>query len=256
MQRYFIDLTKEEVIAKGSIFINGEDVHHLSNVMRMKAGQEILCLTTDGFEVLSKIDTITKEEVICHVEGWTNQDRELPVRVTIASGLPKGDKLELIIQKGTELGASAFIPFQAARSITKLDQKKSHKKRERWEKIAKEAAEQSYRNIIPRVDPVSTFKELTQLAGEFDKCVVAYEESSKEGEQSRFQTVLQQMKGGQTLLVVFGPEGGLAEKEIEALETHGAVICGLGPRILRTETAPLYALSAISYQTELLRGES
>ncbi|MDI5983115.1 RsmE family RNA methyltransferase, partial [Amycolatopsis magusensis] len=100
MQRYFIDLTKEEVIAKGSIVINGEDVHHLSNVMRMKAGQEILCLTTDGFEVLSKIDTITKEEVICHVEGWTNQDRELPVRVTIASGLPKGDKLELIIQKG------------------------------------------------------------------------------------------------------------------------------------------------------------
>lgn len=137
MQRYFIDLTKEEVIAKGSIVINGEDVHHLSNVMRMKAGQEILCLTTDGFEALSKIDTITKEEVICHVEGWTNQDRELPVRVTIASGLPKGDKLELIIQKGTELGASAFIPFQAARSITKLDQKKSHKKRERWRKSRK-----------------------------------------------------------------------------------------------------------------------
>ncbi|BBP90831.1 ribosomal RNA small subunit methyltransferase E [Bacillus safensis] len=193
--------------------------------MRMKAGQEILCLTTDGFEALSKIDTITKEEVICHLESWTNQDRELPIRVTIASGLPKGDKLELIIQKGTELGASAFIPFQAARSITKLDQK-SHKKRERWEKIAKEAAEQSYRNIIPRVYSVSTFKELTQLAGEFDKCVVAYEESSKEGEQSRFQTVLQQMKGGQTLLVVFGPEGGLAEKEIEELETLGAVICG------------------------------
>lgn len=123
MQRYFIDLTKEEVTLKGAIVIKGEDVHHLSNVMRMKAGQEILCLTTDGFEALSKIDTITKEEVICHLESWTNQDRELPIRVTIASGLPKGDKLELIIQKGTELGASAFIPFQAARSITKLDQK-------------------------------------------------------------------------------------------------------------------------------------
>lgn len=186
--------------------------------MRMKAGQEILCLTTDGFEALSKIDTITKEEVICHVEGWTNQDRELPVKVTIASGLPKGDKLELIIQKGTELGASAFIPFQAARSITKLDQKKSHKKRERWEKIAKEAAEQSYRNIIPRVYPVSTFKELTQLAGEFDKCVVAYEESSKEGEQSRFQTVLQQMKGGQTLLVVLALKAVWQKRRLTSLK--------------------------------------
>ncbi|MDM5298798.1 16S rRNA (uracil(1498)-N(3))-methyltransferase [Bacillus pumilus] len=256
MQRYFIDLTKEEVIAKGSINVTGEDVHHLSNVMRMKAGQEILCLTTDGFEALSKIDTITKEEVICHVEGWTNQNRELPIQVTVASGLPKGDKLELIIQKGTELGASAFLPFQAVRSITKLDQKKSHKKRERWEKIAKEAAEQSYRNIIPRVHSVFTFKELIQKTGEFDQCIVAYEESSKEGEQSRFQSVLQKMKGGQTLLMVFGPEGGLADKEVEELEKHGAAICGLGPRILRTETAPLYALSAISYQTELLRGES
>ncbi|MFS0655254.1 16S rRNA (uracil(1498)-N(3))-methyltransferase [Bacillus sp. 179-C3.3 HS] len=256
MQRYFIDLTKEEVITKGTIVIKGEDVHHLTNVMRMKTGQEILCLTTDGFEALSKIDTMTKEEVTCHVESWTNNNRELPVQVTVASGLPKGDKLELIIQKGTELGATAFVPFQAARSITKLDQKKSQKKRERWEKIAKEAAEQSYRNIIPHVHPVSTFKELIQLAREFDKCVVAYEESSKEGEQSRFQSVLQEMKGGQTLLLVFGPEGGLAEKEIEELEAVGAVICGLGPRILRTETAPLFALSAISYQTELLRGES
>ena len=98
MQRYFIDLTKEEVTTKGAIVIKGEDVHHLSNVMRMKAGQEILCLTTDGFEALSKIDTITKEEVIGHLESWTNQDRELPIRVTTASGLPKGDKLELIIQ--------------------------------------------------------------------------------------------------------------------------------------------------------------
>lgn len=89
MQRYFIDLTKEEVIAKEAIVIKGKDVHHLSNVMRMKAGQEILCLTTDGFEALSKIDTITKEEVLCHLEGWTNQDRELPVRVTIASGPQK-----------------------------------------------------------------------------------------------------------------------------------------------------------------------
>ncbi|MFJ5964815.1 16S rRNA (uracil(1498)-N(3))-methyltransferase [Bacillus sp. NPDC093026] len=255
MQRYFIDLTKEEVKARGTIVITGEDVHHLSNVMRMKSGQEILCLTTDGFEAISTIDTITKEEVICLLHGWTNQNRELPIQVTVASGLPKGDKLELIIQKGTELGANSFVPFQAARSITKLDQKKLQKKRARWEKIAKEAAEQSYRNVVPVVHPVFTFKELIQMVGEFDKCVVAYEESSKEGEQSRFSSLLQEMKSGQTLLLIFGPEGGLAEKEIEELETIGAVICGLGPRILRTETAPLYALSAISYQTELLRGE-
>ncbi|MGE6629249.1 16S rRNA (uracil(1498)-N(3))-methyltransferase [Bacillus sp. NPDC077027] len=251
MQRYFIDPTKQEVIATGSIAITGEDVHHLSNVMRMKQGQEILCLTADGFEALCKIDTITKEEVTCTLESWTNKNRELPIQVAIASGLPKGDKLELIIQKGTELGASMFMPFQAERSITKLDHKKSQKKRDRWVKIAKEAAEQSYRNIIPAVHPVLSFKELLQLAGDFDKCVVAYEESSKEGEQNRFRSLLNEMTNGQTLLIVFGPEGGLAKKEIDELEALGAVTCGLGPRILRTETAPLYALSAISYQTEL-----
>lgn len=158
-------------------------------------------------------------------------------------------------KKGTELGAHAFIPFQAARSVVKLDDKKAKKKRERWAKIAKEAAEQSYRNEVPQVMDVHSFQQLLQRMQDFDKCVVAYEESSKKGEISAFSAVVRRLPKGSSLLIVFGPEGGLTEAEVERLTEKDSMPCGLGPRILRTETAPLYALSAISYQTELLRGD-
>ncbi|KXZ18447.1 16S rRNA methyltransferase [Bacillus nakamurai] len=255
MQRYFIELTKQEMNEAHEFQITGEDVHHIANVMRMNAGDRIICCSKDGHEALCKLQAVSKEHISCLVSEWTGEDRELPVKVLIASGLPKGDKLEWIIQKGTELGASMFIPFQGARSVVKLDDKKAKKKRERWTKIAKEAAEQSYRNEIPEVKTVHTFRQLLEMAENVDKCVVAYEESSKQGESSAFAAVVQSLPYGSSLLIVFGPEGGLTESEAQQLSEKGAVLCGLGPRILRTETAPMYALSAVSYHTELLRGD-
>lgn len=255
MQRYFIEQTKQEITALPAVIIKGEDVHHIVNVMRMSSGDHVMCCAKDGHEAECRIESLSKEEVVLSVVDWTGKNRELPIRVHIANGLPKGDKLEWIIQKGTELGASSFFPFEASRSVVKLDHKKAKKKRERWLKIAKEAAEQSHRNKIPEVGGVLTFKGLLESLPSFDKCVVAYEESSKQGETSRFQSVLKSLSEGSSVLMVFGPEGGFTEEEIEALKEKGALACGLGPRILRAETAPLYALAAVSYHTELLRGE-
>lgn len=255
MQRYFIELTKQEMDETPDFQITGEDVHHIANVMRMSAGDRIICCSKDGHEALCLLKAVSKDHISCGIAEWTGENRELPLKIRIASGLPKGDKLEWIIQKGTELGASMFIPFQGARSVVKLDDKKAKKKRERWAKIAKEAAEQSYRNEIPEVKTVHTFRQTLEMAENVDKCVVAYEESSKQGETGAFAAELKSLPQGSSLLIVFGPEGGLTESEVHQLSEKGAVLCGLGPRILRTETAPLYALSAVSYHTELLRGD-
>ncbi|HZH63081.1 MAG TPA: 16S rRNA (uracil(1498)-N(3))-methyltransferase [Metabacillus sp.] len=251
MQRYFLNEMKANTGT--TIHVTGDDVHHIARVLRMQAGHKIICCTKDGFEALCEIVEITNDQVQCFVLEWITVNRELPVSISIASGLPKGDKLEWIIQKGTELGASSFIPFNAARSIVKIESKKIGKKLERWNKIAKEASEQSYRNIIPKVLEPCDFQQVIELAKSYDVKVVAYEESAKQGEKKNLAKAFEEVNEGGSLLAVFGPEGGLTEKEIERLEQAGFHICSFGPRILRTETAPLYLLSAVSYYFELSR---
>lgn len=247
MQRYFVN----EFI-NNRFYISDEDRHHIVNVMRMGQGDRLIC-SVDGKSALCSIEEIADDRVIASVVKWEEGTAELPVRVAIASGLPKGDKLEWIIQKGTELGAAEFIPFAAARSVVKWDQKKAKKKVERWRKIAKEAAEQSHRSLLPEVTDPIDFKALINISAGFDHRLVAYEEDAKEGEASVLSQTLKNIKPRQSLLFVFGPEGGLTKEEVRLLEEHQFQTCGLGPRILRTETAPLYALAAVSYQTELLR---
>ena len=178
---------------------------------------------------------------------------ELPVSVTIAMGFPKGDKLEFVAQKATELGMAALWAFPADWSVVKWDGKKLGKKAEKLEKIAQGAAEQSKRNRIPAVrlfEKKADF--LAQLTG-FDQIILAYEEAAKAGEQANLVKALSGLETGQSVLVIVGPEGGVSPEEVAAFEGAGAVKTGLGPRILRAETAPLYALSAISYATELLK---
>ncbi|THE15411.1 16S rRNA (uracil(1498)-N(3))-methyltransferase [Bacillus timonensis] len=247
MQRYFVDQMSE---TQAKIF--GEDVHHITRVMRMSVGDTIFCCY-NGRVALCAITEITNDMVLADVVEWVKNSNELPIKVCIASGLPKGDKLEYVIQKGTELGASEFVPFVAARSIVKWDEKKGQKKVERWEKIAKEAAEQSHRAMIPNVTKPLSFKELLSFSGSYTYKVVAYEEDAKRGESSNLSRVLSQLKHGESLFVVIGPEGGLTEKEVESLIENEFISCSLGPRILRTETAPLYVLSAVSYYFELAR---
>lgn len=190
---------------------------------------------------------MAEAKVVRPLEGVT----ELPVAVTIAQGLPKGDKWETVIQKGTECGAAAFIPVAMARSVAKVEPKKEARKLERWQKIAQEAAEQSYRQLVPVVSPAVSFKHLVSLANDFDVCLFAYEEAAKAGEKSRLKHIIEGLRPGMRLLVLVGPEGGISPEEAEILTGAGFIPCGLGPRILRTETAPGYVLAALSYAFEL-----
>jgi 16S rRNA (uracil1498-N3)-methyltransferase len=249
MQRYFAKYSAEE----NRFFITGEDCRHIERVMRMKEKDEILCVSDDGRTALCSITSISTDEIIADVIQWNEENVELPIDVTIVSGLPKGDKLEWIIQKGTELGAVRFIPFTAVRSVVKWDEKKADKKISRWCKIAKEAAEQSHRSRVPEVLHPVDIHSLVKIGAEYDMKLVAYEEKARQGEGKALVSSINKLEKGKSLLVVFGPEGGLTEQEVEKLITGGFVPCGLGPRILRTETAPLYLLSAVSYQLELLR---
>ncbi|CAM5573274.1 16S rRNA (uracil(1498)-N(3))-methyltransferase [Bacillus circulans] len=246
MQRYF---AKNE---EDTFFIQEDDYHHIVRVMRMDIDDEIYCVNSLQQAARCRIEKISENEVIAKVVQWLEGEIELPVSVSIVSGLPKGDKLEWIIQKGTELGAFKFIPFIAARSVVKWDEKKGEKKLVRWNKIAKEAAEQSHRTMIPEVSSPISIKELIKLSEGYNVKLIAYEEEAREGESSVLTKSLQSMTKGQSILAVFGPEGGLTESEVALLKEHGFMTCGLGPRILRTETAPLYLLSTVSYHFELM----
>ncbi|EUJ46278.1 16S rRNA (uracil(1498)-N(3))-methyltransferase [Listeria riparia] len=246
MQRYFINQ-----IVDDKARITGEDFHHIVRVMRMKLEDYVCLVTPDEQTAIAELIEIGDDFVQFKIVSRKESTSELPVHITIASGLPKGDKLELITQKGTELGAKSFLSFPAKRSISKWDSKKAQKKVERLDKIAKEAAEQSHRSVVPSFQHVMSFQALLDVAPSYDYIVVAYEESAKEGESSALATLFDQVDPGESILAIFGPEGGLAPEEIVKLEAVQALKVGLGPRILRTETAPLYFLAAASFAFEL-----
>ncbi|NQM54980.1 16S rRNA (uracil(1498)-N(3))-methyltransferase [Streptococcus suis] len=248
MQQYFVNGRAPQ----GIFQIKDKDTaKHMFSVMRLQADDKIVLVFDDGIKRLARVvDSQSQSVEIIEVLA---DNVELPVSVTIAMGFPKGDKLEFVAQKATELGMLALWAFPADWSVVKWDGKKLGKKAEKLEKIAQGAAEQSKRNRIPAVrlfEKKSDF--LAQLAG-FDQIILAYEEAAKEGEQANLVKILSGLEAGQSVLVIVGPEGGVSPEEVAAFEGAGAVKTGLGPRILRAETAPLYALSAISYATELLR---
>ncbi|HEL2414026.1 TPA: 16S rRNA (uracil(1498)-N(3))-methyltransferase [Streptococcus suis] len=248
MQQYFVNGRAPQ----GVFQISDKDTgKHMFSVMRLQADEQIVLVFDDGIKRLARVVDSQNQSV--EIIEELSDNVELPVSVTIAMGFPKGDKLEFVAQKATELGMAALWAFPADWSVVKWDGKKLGKKAEKLEKIAQGAAEQSKRNRIPAVRLFEKKVDfLAQLAG-FDQIILAYEEAAKEGEQANLVKILSGLEIGQSVLVIVGPEGGVSPEEVAAFEGAGAVKTGLGPRILRAETAPLYALSAISYATELLR---
>lgn len=248
MQQYFLNQNCPEFGATFSL--EKADSHHLFTVMRAQAEEKIQVVFSDQTLTLAQVNGDQATLILLETLARTV---ELPVGVTIAVGLPKSEKLEFITQKTTELGAQAILAYPAQWSVTKLDAKKAAKKQERLQKIAKGAAEQSKRLMIPKTEILSNLKALTDQFEQYDQVLVAYEESAKSGETAAFVDRLSQLKAGQNLLVIFGPEGGLSPEEIDVFTQLGAVKIGLGPRIMRAETAPMYVLSAISFYTELMK---
>lgn len=249
MQRYFIN----ESLAIGNIFqLDQDDNHHVVRVMRGRIGDKLIVVDDSNIAFNASIkditDYIAQIEVISLLEG---QENELPIHVTIACGLSKNDKIDLIVQKGTECGMTEFIPLALERDVVKWKGNKIQSKIERLERISKEAAEQCHRNVIPKISTLENLSELINKSATYNHKLIAYEETAKKGEHGQLKQTLSTMNQGESLIIVFGSEGGLTELEIAKLKEVGYIECSLGPRILRAETAPIYALSAISYHFEV-----
>lgn len=246
MQKFFV---KPEQIINQTIEIIGEDVNHIKNVLRYKIGEEVLAGNeTTGATYSCQIKEIGKEVVLLTILEQEKETTEPTTYIHIFQGLPKADKMEHIIQKGTEIGVCEFTPVAMSRSIVKLEGKESLKKIERWQKIAQTAAMQSKRDRIPKVNSVQNLKNLYENLKEYDIVLVAYEEEQENSIKQEVQRYKEQTEKNNKIAIIIGPEGGIAKEEVETMKRQGAKIVTLGKRILRTETAPLVMATILLYE--------
>ena len=238
---------EKEQIGEKTIRIIGSDVNHIRNVLRMKPGEEILISDGEKKEYHCEIKTLDPEYVEALIMFVKEEGLELPSKVYLFQGLPKNDKMELIIQKAVELGVYAVVPVATKRAVVKLDDKKEAKKLVRWQSISESAAKQAKRLIIPEVMPVMSFKEAVAFSQTMDVRLIPYELAEN---MAYTRQVLSQIKPGQSIGIFIGPEGGFAEEEVELALNSGMETITLGKRILRTETAGMTVLSILMYLLE------
>ena len=238
MARFFVEpaeLTADQII------LTGENAQH-AKVLRLKAGEQVLVCDGQGMECVCRVADVTPQEVTVEVLETRPSVTEARVKASVYMAFPKADKLEHVIQKATELGAYEIVAFPSGRCISKPDDKSLKKKLERWQKIAASAAEQSGRGRIPEVVVLGSFQEALKRAAQADKALMFYE-----NEQATTLKMALESGSYETVSLLTGPEGGLEEKEVEQARAAGLQVCTLGSRILRCETAPLCALSAVMY---------
>lgn len=246
MPKFFINNNQ---IDNNTIIITGADVNHISNVLRMKIGEEIqVCDTETANNYIVKLQNFEKEKIFCEIIKKIESEAESNINLKIFQGIPKSDKMELIIQKSTELGVKEIIPVQMERCVSKITSKDEKKKIERWQKIAEMASKQSGRDIIPKISNSIKIKDICKLINELDILIVPYEKA----ENYTFKDAIEEIKNKNikepSIGIVIGPEGGFDYNEIELLKNAGAKIVTLGKRILRTETVALAMSSVIMYE--------
>lgn len=253
MQRYFV---QPEQFGEEIVKITGEDVKHIARVMRSQVGDKII--VSDGVSkvAITEIVVLEQQEVQSRIIEWLTSQAEPKLQVTIAQSLPKGDKMELVIQKCTEIGAATFLPFLSERTVVQYDQKKEAKRTERWRKIAKEAAEQAHRDIVPQVLAPVSWKQFLASLADFDLVCFCYEKENGQQLRDVVAPFVEKILPDQQyhVAIVVGPEGGFSEAEVLAAEAAGATSIGLGRRILRTETAAMAALTCIMYESGEMGG--
>lgn len=231
--------------------ITGTDFNHIKNVLRMTVGDTFL-VSENGISNLCEIECFDNESVVAKIIEENYNDTNLPIKIYLFQGLPKGDKMELIIQKTVELGVEGIIPVEMNRCVVKLDDKKKKSKVSRWQTISESAAKQSKRNTIPPIYDVLTYKQAMEKAKDMDLFLVPYE--SKNGMEDT-KTALSQIKSGMSVGILIGPEGGFDEKEVELAFENGGKVVSLGKRILRTETAAIASVSMCMLYAEMYLGE-
>ena len=249
MPKFFVN---EEQINNQKIKIQGTDVNHIKNVLREKVGSElIICNEKTGQDYLCEIKEIKEENIICNIKEKLMNNVESNIKVTIMQGLPKADKMELIIQKSVELGVNNIIPIEMKRCVVKLKDKDKIKKIERWQKISEVAAKQSGRNIIPEINQVENLKNICETFENYDIVLLAYENEKENTIKNELKQLKEKNQNKDVkIAILIGPEGGIAEEEVEIARKKGAKIITLGKRILRTETVALNVLSIIMYELE------
>lgn len=246
MQKVFVESNQ---IEENKITIIGPDVKHIGNVLRMQKGERLQVCNQETLEnYVVTIEELKKEEVITKIIEKLQTRVESNVEIDLYQGLPKADKMELIIQKTTELGIANIIPVDMIRCVVKLQEKEVKKKLERWQKVATSAAQQSKRDRVPTIKLKCKLKEVVEKIKEYDIFLIAYEEEELHSLKQELQKM--QRKETYKIGILVGPEGGLEEKEVRLLKENGANVISLGKRILRTETAPIAMVSNILYELE------
>lgn len=235
MFNFFVD---EQACQGDRFIITGADYNHICHVLRMQPGDTFL-VSCAGFSHLCRLEAFEGDAVIAQMIEENYQDTELPVRFTLFQGLPKGDKLELIIQKTVELGVAGIVPVEMSRCVVKLEDKKKKAKQTRWQSIAESAAKQSKRCIIPAVAEAMSYKQALTKAAELDLLLVPYE---NERGMAATREALARIRPGMSVGILIGPEGGFEESEVEQARQAGGLIISLGKRILRAETAAVTAV--------------
>lgn len=247
MYQFFVEPHQININDK-SVTITGSDVNHIKNVLRMKTGEKIAVSNgQDGREYICGILELEDECVRCELRSVKEDGAELSSRVYLFQGLPKADKMELIIQKAVELGVYEIIPVETKRCVVKLDEKKAKNKIARWQSIAEAAAKQSKRGIIPQVSDVMSFSQAVKRAGGMNVKLIPYELADG---MEKTREIMGQLAPGQEIAIFIGPEGGFEKAEIEMALASGIEPVTLGKRILRTETAGFTVLSWIMYHLE------
>ena len=249
MFNFFAD---EENRQNSHYIIDGTDYNHIRNVLRMEVGDTCL-VSCGGKSDLCRIDGFFDDAVSLEILEVDYTDTELPVKIYLFQGLPKGDKMEYIIQKCVELGVFAIVPAQMKHCIVKLDDKKAKSKQTRWQNISESAAKQSKRNIIPEVMNVCSFDKAVDFAKTLDLVLVPYE--NKEGMTATVEA-LSELRNVKSVGIFIGPEGGFEKQEIEKTLKADAKIISLGKRILRTETAAITAVGMCMLSIEMLEGNN
>ena len=240
--------TESAAVQSGQIIITGTDVNHIKNVLRMRIGENIAVIgEAERRKYLCEITALEEERVLCNILSEEEENTELSAKIFLFQGLPKGDKMELVIQKAVELGCFEIVPVACKRCVVKLEENKQKSKVRRWQSIAEAAAKQSGRAIIPNVHEVISFSEALCYANDTDVILIPYERAVNMEETKK---LLQSVKDVEKIALLIGPEGGFEESEIEEAKAKNAHPITLGRRILRTETAALTALSWVMYELE------
>ena len=244
MFRFFVDASQ---VSGKELTISGGDVNHIKNVLRMKPRDEVEAVLPDGRIATCSLRELSDDVIGADVLFIEESGVELPNQITLYMGLPKFDKMELVIQKAVELGAYRIVPVSMKRTVVKFDPKKAKAKVARWQAIAEAAAKQSKRAYIPEIGDVVTYAEALREAGTLDHVLVPYECAE---DITKTREIISGIRSGESVAVFIGPEGGIDEREIEAAAEAGAKMITLGRRILRTETAAISTLAILMFMFE------